>query len=66
MHRWRASSLLRHAEKLKTELVHQREYLERDAARRGLFGYTEGYYNPQRIHSAIGYITPDQAAAKSA
>ena len=44
---------------LKTELVHQREYLDREAARRDLFAYIEGYYNRQRIHSAIGYITPD-------
>jgi len=51
---------------LKTELVHQREYLDRDAARRDLFAYIEGYYNRQRIHSAIGYITPDQAEAMSA
>jgi putative transposase len=43
---------------LKTELVHQREYPDRDAARRDLFVYIEGYYNRQRIHSAIGYITP--------
>jgi putative transposase len=51
---------------LKTELVHQREYLDRDAARRELFAYIEGYYNRQRIHSAIGYLTPDQADAMSA
>ena len=51
---------------LKTELVHQRAYLDRDAARRDLFAYIEGYYNRQRIHSAIGYITPDQAEAMSA
>jgi transposase InsO family protein len=48
---------------LKTGRVHQREYLDRDAARRDLFAYIEGYYNRQRIHSAIGYITPDQAEA---
>ncbi len=51
---------------LKTELVHHREYPDRDAARRDLFAYLEGYYNRQRIHSAIGYITPQQAEAKSA
>jgi putative transposase len=51
---------------LKTELVHQREYPDRDAARRDLFTYIEGYYNRQRIHSAIGYITPEQAEAISA
>ena len=51
---------------LKTELVRQREYPDRDAARRDLFSYIEGYYNCQRIHSAIGYITPEQAGAISA
>jgi transposase InsO family protein len=35
-------------------------------ARRDLFAYIEGYYNRQRIHSAIGYITPDQADLKTA
>ena len=51
---------------LKTELVRQDEYPNRDAARRDLFAYIEGYYNRQRRHSAIGYITPEQAEAKSA
>src|ERR1700731_1271040 len=51
---------------LKTELVHHREYPDRDTARRDLFAYIEGYYNRQRIHSAIGYITPQQAEAKYA
>jgi transposase InsO family protein len=51
---------------LKTELVHQCEYPDRDTARRDLFAYIEGYYNRVRIHSAIGYITPEQAEAKAA
>jgi putative transposase len=51
---------------LKTELVHQREYPDCDAARRVLFTSIEGYYNRRRIHSAIGDITPQQADAKSA
>jgi putative transposase len=42
---------------LKTELVHHREYPDRDTARRDLFAYIEGYYNRRRIHSAIGDIT---------
>jgi glycosyltransferase involved in cell wall biosynthesis len=37
-----------------------------NAARRDLFAYVEGYYNRRRLHSAIGYITPEQAEAKSA
>jgi putative transposase len=51
---------------LKTELVHQCDYPDRDAARRDLFAYIEGYYNRRRIHSALGYITPEQADRKSA
>jgi putative transposase len=39
---------------LKTELVHHREYPDRNTARRELFAYIEGYYNRARIHSAIG------------
>jgi transposase InsO family protein len=37
---------------LKTELVHHREYADRDIARRDLFAYIEGYYNRRPIHSA--------------
>jgi putative transposase len=51
---------------LKTELVHHGEYSNRDAARHDLFAYIEGYYNRQRRHSAIGYITPEQAEARAA
>ena len=55
--------LLRHSE---TELVHHCEYRDRDTARRELFAYIGGYYNRARIHSAIGYITPQPAEAKAA
>jgi putative transposase len=51
---------------LKTELAHQCEYPDRDAARRDLFAYIEGDYNRWRIHSDIGYITPEQADRKTA
>jgi len=51
---------------LKTELVHQSDYPDCDTARRDLFAYIEGYYNRRRIHSALGYITPEQADRKSA
>lgn len=51
---------------LKTELAHHDEYPNRDPAQRDLFAYIEGYYNRRRRHSAIGYITPEQADAKSA
>jgi transposase InsO family protein len=51
---------------LKTELVHQGDHLDCEAARRDLFAYIEGYYNPRRPHSAIGYIIPEQADRKTA
>ena len=50
---------------LKVELVHQRRWATREEARRDLFAYIEGYYNRQRIHSALGYITPEQAERKA-
>jgi putative transposase len=51
---------------IKTELVHQACYPTPDAARHDLFAYIEGYYNRQRIHSALGYITPEQAERQAA
>jgi putative transposase len=50
---------------LKVELVHQCRWATRAEARRDLFGYIEGYYNRQRIHSALGYLTPEQAERKA-
>lgn len=51
---------------LKSELVYHRRYATRDDAKRDLFAYIEGYYNRQRLHSAIGYITPEQAELQAA
>jgi putative transposase len=51
---------------MKTELVHQVRYPTRDVTQRDLFAYIEGYYNRQRLHSAIGYITPEQAERQAA
>ncbi|MCG7363532.1 IS3 family transposase [Roseomonas sp. ACRSG] len=45
---------------LKVDLVQQRRWATRDEARRDVFAYVEGYYNRQRIHSALGYRTPKQ------
>jgi transposase InsO family protein len=51
---------------LKTELVHHATYASREAAKRDLFAYIEGYYNRQRLHSALGYLTPEQAELQTA
>ena len=49
---------------LKGELVEPRDYLTRDEARADVFQYIEGWYNRRRLHSALGYLTPEQAVAR--
>jgi putative transposase len=43
---------------LKREEVHQSCYPTRQRARRRLFQYIEVFYNRQRLHSALGYVSP--------
>jgi putative transposase len=45
---------------LKTELVHHRDYQTRDEARRDIFEFIEIFYNRQRSHSTLGYLSPVQ------
>jgi len=45
---------------LKTELVYQYKFEDREIAKMKIFEYIEGFYNSKRIHSAIGYLTPNQ------
>ena len=44
---------------LKSELVHHRVYQTRDEARPDLFFYIEAFYNRQRRHSSLGYMSPE-------
>jgi putative transposase len=44
---------------IKKELVHQTTFATRAEAQQSLFEYIEVFYNRQRMHSAIGYKTPD-------
>jgi putative transposase len=50
---------------LKGELIEARErdYPTRDEARADVFQYVEGWYNRRRLHSSLGYRTPEQKAA---
>ncbi len=45
---------------LKKEEVYLHTYQNSKEARRAIFEYIEGWYNRKRIHSAIGYMTPQQ------
>jgi len=43
---------------LKTELVYQQQYTTHREARSAVFEYVEAFYNRQRRHSALGYLSP--------
>jgi putative transposase len=44
---------------LKTEqLLHEYSFRTRAAARRAIFDYIEAFYNRQRRHSSLGYLSP--------
>ena len=43
---------------LETELLDRTGFDTRDQARSATFDYIEGFYNPHRRHSAIGYQSP--------
>ena len=43
---------------LETELFDRRTFKTRDQARLEVFDFVEGFYNPRRRHSALGYRSP--------
>ena len=43
---------------LKEECVETTVYSSHEQARQSLFGYLEVYYNRQRRHSTLGYVSP--------
>ena len=43
---------------LKTECVNHEKYASRDEATKSIFDYIEVFYNRQRLHSSIGYLSP--------
>lgn len=43
---------------LKTELCDHERYRTREQARASIFEYIEAFYNRQRLHSSLGYLSP--------
>ncbi|SMG64014.1 transposase, partial [methanotrophic bacterial endosymbiont of Bathymodiolus sp.] len=45
---------------LKTELVDDEDYRTREQAKQSLFEYIEVFYNRQRRHSYLDYLSPNE------
>ena len=43
---------------LECELIDRRRFRSHSEARMGVFQFIEGFYNPSRRHSALGYLSP--------
>jgi putative transposase len=48
---------------LKTELVHHQRYATHAQARQSIFEYIEVFYNRKRLHSSLGYVSPESFEA---
>jgi putative transposase len=44
---------------LKSELVHHERYTTHGEARASIFEYIEVFYNRKRLHSSLGYVSPE-------
>lgn len=45
---------------LKSELIYHHTFKTRDAAQLSIFEYIEIFFNKQRLHSTLGYLTPEE------
>jgi len=45
---------------LKVELIYQKTYQTRREAQRDIFEYIEIFYNRERLHSSLGYCSPEE------
>ncbi len=48
---------------LKTELVNHEHYTTHEQARASIFQYIEVFYNRHRLHSSLGYVSPEHFEA---
>jgi putative transposase len=49
---------------LKTELIHRYAFESQKHAEVAIFEYIEIFYNKRRLHSALGYLTPEEKGLK--
>ena len=51
---------------LKVEAIHGERFMTRDLAKAQVFEYIEAYYNRRRLHSRLGYLSPEMFEARQA
>lgn len=51
---------------IKKELVYRCKFANRETARQAIFEYLEVFYNRDRDHSALRYLTPEEFERKAA
>lgn len=44
---------------IKAELIDRRSWPTRKAVHKAIFEYIEGWYNTRRLHSSLGYLSPN-------
>ena len=49
---------------LKVELINRRKFQTREEARSAIFEFIEVWYNRQRLHSSLDYMTPEEYESK--
>lgn len=57
---WDNSAMESFFHSLKTECVYHEKYRTREEAKQSIFDYIEIFYNRQRRHSSLGYVSPSQ------
>ena len=45
---------------LECRLLARHRFKTQDEARSAIFQFVEGFYNPRRRHSSLGYLSPDE------
>ena len=51
---------------LKVEAIHGERFITRDTVKAHVFDYIEVYYNRKRLHSRLGYLSPEVFEARQA
>ena len=51
---------------LKTELIQRQPWPTRRATKDAVTDYIEGFYNPHRLHSSLGYVSPNECERRDA